>query len=54
MGVAYGWGKRKGLDVFIELANRLDDNYQIVLVGTDKKVDKVCRICKAFQLPWRR
>ena len=36
LGVAFGWGKRKGLDVFVELANRLDDNYQIVLVGTDE------------------
>lgn len=41
LGVSFGWGKRKGLDVFVELANRLDrDKYQIVLVGTDEKVDK--------------
>ena len=41
LGVAFGWGKRKGLDVFIELAKRLDYNkYQIVLVGTDDKTDK--------------
>lgn len=41
LGVAFGWGKRKGLDVFIELAKRLDYNkYQIVLVGTDEKTDK--------------
>ena len=40
LGVAFGWGKRKGLDVFIELAKRLDDKYQIVLVGTDENVDK--------------
>lgn len=39
LGVAFGWGVRKGLDVFIELANRLDDSYQIVLVGTDEQVD---------------
>lgn len=40
MGVAFNWGKRKGLDVFIELANRLDtEAYQIVLVGTDDTVD---------------
>jgi len=40
LGVAFGWGKRKGLDVFIELANRLDEReYQIVLVGTDDTVD---------------
>lgn len=41
LGVAFGWGKRKGLDVFIELAKRLDDKYQIVLVGTDENTDKV-------------
>lgn len=41
LGVAFGWGKRKGLDVFIELQKRLDkDKYQIVLVGTDDNVDK--------------
>lgn len=42
LGVAFDWGKRKGLDVFIELANRLDsEKYQIVLVGTDDNVDKL-------------
>lgn len=42
LGVAFGWGKRKGLDVFIELQKRLDkDKYQIVLVGTDDNVDKL-------------
>lgn len=40
LGVAFGWGKRKGLDVFIELSKRLDAKYQIVLVGTDDVVDK--------------
>lgn len=41
LGVAFGWGKRKGLDVFIELLKRLDhEKYQIVLVGTDDDVDK--------------
>lgn len=40
LGVAFGWGPRKGLDVFIELYKRLDDRFQIVLVGTDEKVDK--------------
>lgn len=40
LGVAFGWGKRKGLDVFIELFKRLDrEKYQIVLVGTDDKID---------------
>lgn len=40
LGVAFGWDKRKGLDVFVELASRLDDSYRIVLVGTDESVDK--------------
>ena len=41
LGVAFGWGERKGLDVFVELSRRLDEKkYQIVLVGTDKNVDE--------------
>ena len=40
LGVAFGWGPRKGLDVFIELSKRLNERYQIVLVGTDENVDK--------------
>lgn len=40
LGVAFGWGYRKGLDVFIRLANLLDSKYQIVLVGTDDRCDK--------------
>ena len=40
LGVAFGWEKRKGLDVFSHLAQQLDDSYQIVLVGTDTVVDK--------------
>lgn len=41
LGVAFGWGKRKGLDVFIELSKRLNkEKYQIILVGTDEKIDK--------------
>lgn len=40
LGVAFGWGARKGLDVFIELAKRLGGDYQIVLVGTDDWTDK--------------
>ena len=41
LGVAFGWTERKGLDVFIELAKRLPDNYRIVLVGTDGKADQM-------------
>ena len=40
LGVAFGWGYKKGLDVFIELAGRLDDGYAIVLVGTDERTDR--------------
>lgn len=41
LGVSFGWGMRKGLDVFIELSKRLDsEKYQIVLVGTNENVDK--------------
>lgn len=40
LGVAFDWGKRKGLDVFIKLAKLLDEKYQIVLVGTDNKIDR--------------
>ena len=40
LGVAFDWEKRKGLDVFIELAKRLNEEYQIVLVGTNDSVDK--------------
>jgi glycosyltransferase involved in cell wall biosynthesis len=41
MGVSFGWDARKGLDVFVELSKRLSADYQIVLVGTDSKVDKL-------------
>ncbi len=40
LGVAMGWGARKGLDVFIELHKRLPEEYKIVLVGTNDSVDK--------------
>jgi glycosyltransferase involved in cell wall biosynthesis len=40
LGVALFWDYKKGLDVFIELSKRLDDRYQIVLVGTSDEVDK--------------
>ncbi len=41
LGVAFGWGKRKGLDIFIDLEKQLDSaKFQIVLVGTDDNVDK--------------
>lgn len=39
LGVAFDWGHRKGLDVFVELASRLKETHQIVLVGTDETVE---------------
>ena len=39
LGVAFGWGVRKGLDVFVSLAGRLPDTYKIILVGTDPHLD---------------
>lgn len=39
LGVAYAWGERKGLDVFVSLAQCLPKKYQIVLVGTNSKID---------------
>lgn len=41
LGVAFDWGVKKGLDVFIELSKRLPSDYQIVLVGTDENIDKL-------------
>lgn len=40
LGVASDWTQRKGLNVFIELSRRLDEDYQIVLVGADEQIDK--------------
>lgn len=40
LGVSFGWNKSKGLDVFVDLAKRLPDDYQIILVGTDSGVDR--------------
>lgn len=39
LGVSFGWGNAKGLDVFIKLANELPSNYQIILIGTDDTTD---------------
>lgn len=40
LGVADIWDKRKGIDVFIELSEILNEEFQIILVGTNKKIDK--------------
>lgn len=37
LGVANPWNDKKGLNIFIELAERLNNNYKIVLVGLTKK-----------------
>ena len=40
LGVAFGWGCRKGLDCFVKLSRELNsEQYQIVLVGTDDCID---------------
>ncbi len=39
LGVSFGWSKQKGLDVFLELAELLPEDYCIVLVGTDNSTD---------------
>ena len=44
LGVAFDWGMRKGLDVFVELARRLPERFQIVLVGTNEQID--CQLPK--------
>ena len=33
LGVASVWDRRKGLDYFIDLSNKLDDQFKIILVG---------------------
>ncbi len=40
LGVAFDWDERKGLDVFKKLANDLNDDFQIVLVGTNELIEK--------------
>jgi len=41
LGVAIGWHPRKGADVFMRLARRLDpDRFRIVMVGTDDDIDR--------------
>lgn len=40
LGVAMPWRIGKGPDIFIRLANDLDDRFTIVLVGTDDQIDQ--------------
>ena len=44
LGVASVWEERKGVNDFIKLAQRLDDNYAIVLVGLTAKQIKLLGI----------
>lgn len=41
LGVSMGWSKAKGIDVFIKLAQQLPEEYKLILIGTDDKVDKI-------------
>jgi len=42
LGVATAWSTSKGLNDYYELGKRLDDNYQIILVGlTQEQIDKL-------------
>ncbi|QTE74998.1 glycosyltransferase [Clostridiales bacterium FE2010] len=46
LGVSFAWSDKKGLDVFIELSKRLDEEkYQIVIVGTNENIDKDLPSC---------
>ena len=40
LGVSFGWNYKKGLDCFVKLRNELNEQYRIVLVGTDSSIDK--------------
>lgn len=40
LGVAFDWGRRKGLDVFMELARRLGEGFRILLVGIDERLER--------------
>ncbi len=41
LGVCFNWCYNKGLDAFVQLADKLSDDYAIVLVGTDENVEKI-------------
>lgn len=41
LGVADLWDKRKGIDIFIQLSELLNEKFVIVLIGTNEKIDKV-------------
>lgn len=39
LGVVGSWSKGKGVDVFVELAKRLDDDYRVVVVGASTSLE---------------
>ncbi|MDY2630718.1 glycosyltransferase [Clostridium sp.] len=41
LGVASEWTRRKGFDYFLKLANKLDNKYKIIMVGINKKQEKL-------------
>lgn len=42
LGVAFDWGYKKGLDVFVNLAHNLPESYKIVLVGlSDQQIKQL-------------
>lgn len=41
LGVSFVWGYRKGLDCFTEMAEKLGQQYQVVLVGTNDEIDRI-------------
>ena len=40
LGVSFAWGVKKGLDVFVELAKQLPEEYKVVLVGVNDNIKK--------------
>ena len=40
LGVAFGWGVKKGMDVLMELSKHLGKDFRIVMVGTNDAIDE--------------
>lgn len=41
LGVANVWTKKKGIDFFLQLADMLDDSFRIVLIGVNKRQQRI-------------
>lgn len=41
LAVSFAWGYRKGLDVIVDLAKKIDNNMVIVVVGTTPEIDRI-------------